>query len=108
MAKVRKGNRELTIDEHKVDSFISQGYDQINEDGNVIKKGNPVTLSDFKEECNSLRKEKKLLYHKLETTVAELEAVKNKNELLSAKITELETTVAELNDKIPATKKSSK
>lgn len=38
MAKVRKGNRELTIDEHKVDSFISQGYDQIDEDGNVIKK----------------------------------------------------------------------
>lgn len=108
MAKVRKGNRELTIDEHKVDSFISQGYDQIDEDGNVIKKGNPVTLSDFKEECNYLRKEKKLLYQELETTVAELEAVKNENKLLSSKITELETTVAELNDKISTTKKSSK
>ena len=49
MPRVRKGNRELTIEEHRLDAFLSQGYDQVDpETGKILKKGEPVTLTDFK------------------------------------------------------------
>lgn len=55
MSQVRKGNRILTIEPHKVDDYIARGYDHIDEDsGEVIKKGDPVSLADFKREYSSL------------------------------------------------------
>ena len=49
MSQVRKGNRILTIEPHKVDDFIARGYDLIEEEtGEVVKKGDPVSLADFK------------------------------------------------------------
>lgn len=92
MAKVKKGNRELTIDEHKVDSFISQGYDQINENGEIVKKGKPVTLNDFKSEYNSLKKENEKLVRKLETLKAENKELKTNLDKLNELIADLENS----------------
>lgn len=108
MAKVKKGNRELTIDEHKVDSFISQGYDVLNDDGAVIKKGKPVTLGDYKEECNSLKVENKRLSTELETATADLNTAQAENEELKLKIAELEKAVADLEKSTTVNKKPAK
>ena len=49
MSQVRKGNRILTIEPHRVDDYVARGYDHIDEEsGEVIKKGDPVSLADFK------------------------------------------------------------
>ena len=98
MAKVKKGNRELTIDEHKVDSYISQGYDQIDNNGNVVKKGEPVTLNDFKSEYNFLRKKNKAL-------IQELEALKAESKRLKTDFDELNEIIADLKNSSTADKK---
>ena len=48
MSQVRKGNRIITIEPHKVDDYVARGYDNIDEEsGDVIKKGDPVSLAAF-------------------------------------------------------------
>lgn len=76
MARVRKGNRELTVAEHKVDEFVSQGYDYISEEGAILKKGAPISLQDYKERY-----------------VEQLKEIKEKNkkiEIMDEKIMQLE------------------
>lgn len=78
MSQVRKGNRIITIEPHRVDDYVARGYDHINEEsGEVIKKGDPVSLADFKREYSSLKgqvKEKDARIVELETQNAELTA----------------------------------
>ena len=90
MPRVRKGNRELTIEEHRLDAFLSQGYDQVDpETGKILKKGEPVTLTDFKIKCAKLTKE-------LDSKNIELES---KNKELDSKNIELESKNKELENK---------
>lgn len=71
MSQVRKGNRILTIEPHRVDDYVARGYDHIDEDsGEVIKKGDPVSLADFKREYSSLKAQVK----EKDARIVELEA----------------------------------
>lgn len=91
MSQVRKGNRILTIEPHKVDDFIAHGYDLIEEEtGEVVKKGDPVSLADFKREYSSLKAQIK----EKDARIVELEA---QNADLTTKVEELEA-----NAKTPA------
>lgn len=84
MSQVRKGNRIITIEPHKVDDFIARGYDLIEEEtGEVVKKGDPVSLADFKREYSSLKAQIK----KKDARIVELEA---QNADLTTKVEELE------------------
>lgn len=91
MSQVRKGNRIITIEPHKVDDFIARGYDLIEEEtGEVVKKGDPVSLADFKREYSSLKAQIK----EKDARIVELEA---QNADLTTKVEELEA-----NAKTPA------
>lgn len=91
MSQVRKGNRILTIEPHKVDDFIARGYDLIEEEtGEVVKKGDPVSLSDYKREYSALKEKLK----EKDARIVELEA---QNADLTTKVEELEA-----NAKTPA------
>lgn len=91
MSQVRKGNRILTIEPHKVDDFIARGYDLIEEEtGEVVKKGVPVSLADFKREYSALKEKLK----EKDARIVELEA---QNADLTTKVEELEA-----NAKTPA------
>lgn len=91
MSQVRKGNRILTIEPHKVDDFIARGYDLIEEEtGEVVKKGDPVSLNDYKREYSALKEKLK----EKDARIVELEA---QNADLTTKVEELEA-----NAKTPA------
>ncbi|AJH77450.1 MULTISPECIES: hypothetical protein [Heyndrickxia] len=48
--KVRKENRVLHVPEGQVAKFLNQGYDQIDETGNIVKRatgGRMVTLQEY-------------------------------------------------------------
>lgn len=91
MSQVRKGNRIITIEPHKVDDFIARGYDLIEEEtGEVVKKGDPVSLADFKREYSSLKAQIK----EKDARIVELVA---QNADLTTKVEELEA-----NAKTPA------
>ena len=84
MSQVRKGNRIITIEPHKVDDYVARGYDNIDEEsGEVIKKGDPVSLADFKREYSSLKAQIK----EKDARIVELEA---QNTDLTTKVEELE------------------
>lgn len=73
--KMRKGNRVIHVNEGRVNSFLAQGYDQINEKGEIVKRatgGRTVNIAEYN------------------AVVEELEALKKENATLKAKITKLE------------------
>lgn len=72
---MRKGNRVIHVNEGRVNSFLAQGYDQINEKGEIVKRatgGRTVNIAEYN------------------AVVEELEALKKENATLKAKITKLE------------------
>lgn len=62
MAKVKKDNRILTVDNDRLQSFLAQGYDQIGEGGKVIKRatgGRNVTIQQYNKLAEQLEELKK-------------------------------------------------
>lgn len=73
--KMRKGNKVIHVEESRVNSFLAQGYDQVNERGEIVKRatgGRTVNIAEYN------------------AVVEELEALKKENAALKAKITKLE------------------
>ena len=61
MKKVRLGGRVLSVEDELVPRYLAQGYSVIDADGNVIKKGDIVTLDQALVEINRLSAENKKL-----------------------------------------------
>ena len=91
MAIVLKGNRQLTIEEHKVEDYVAQGYDYIDKCGNVLTKGDPITLTDYKREY--AKKEVK-------TKDSTLQEALNKVKTLESSVADKEAEIETLNAKI--------
>ncbi|WP_342538451.1 hypothetical protein MKY15_20620 [Sporosarcina sp. FSL K6-1540] len=73
--KIRKKNRVLHVETDRLVGFLNQGYDQIDEDGNVVKRatgGRTVSLPEY----NKVIDENEALKAK----VKELEAASKKAE----------------------------
>lgn len=50
MAIVRRENRQLTVQDDVVASYLIEGYDQIDVDGNIVKRatgGRMIPLAEF-------------------------------------------------------------
>lgn len=71
MAYVKKANRVLTVSKEAVSSYLKDGYDEIDEKGEVIKRatgGKTVSLAEYNkalEENETLKSEIKKLKAKL-------------------------------------------
>lgn len=74
LVKVKRLNKTLNIDDGRLDSYLLDGYDQIDEEGNVITRatgGRNVSLAEYNkalDEKDELEKENK----KLKSEVAKL------------------------------------
>ncbi|EEM02215.1 hypothetical protein bmyco0002_54950 [Bacillus pseudomycoides] len=81
VVKVKKLNKTLHIDEWRLDSYLLDGYDQIEEDGTIITRatgGRNVSLAEY----NGVLSEK-------DTLVAENEKLKSENSKLKAENSKL-------------------
>ncbi|MED4447441.1 hypothetical protein [Bacillus thuringiensis] len=81
VVKVKRLNKTLNIDEGRLDSYLLDGYDQIDEDGNIIARatgGRNVSLAEF----NGVLAEKDAL-------VAENDKLKSENSKLKAENSKL-------------------
>ncbi|UYG93191.1 hypothetical protein [Cytobacillus firmus] len=71
MAKVKKLNRVLTVEDSAVPSYLKAGYDEIDEKGEVVKRatgGRTVSIAEYNkvlDEVESLKAENKKLKTKL-------------------------------------------
>lgn len=74
VVKVKRLNKTLNIDKDRLASYLLDGYDQIDEDGNIITRatgGRNVSLAEYNkvlDEKDELEKENK----KLKSEVAKL------------------------------------
>ncbi|WP_029625967.1 hypothetical protein [Streptococcus sobrinus] len=74
VVKVKRFNKTLNIDKDRLSSYLLDGYDQIDEEGNIITRatgGRNVSLAEFNkvvEENEQLKDENK----KLKSEVAKL------------------------------------
>ncbi|MEK5038773.1 hypothetical protein [Sporosarcina sp. FSL K6-3457] len=92
--KIKKKNRILHVETSRLASFLNQGYDQIDEDGKVIKLatgGRTVSLPEH----NKVIEELEALTAELETlradgSGAELEKANEDIKALKAKVKKLE------------------
>ena len=88
--KMRKGNRVIHVEEGRVNSFLAQGYDQVNENGEIVKRatgGRTVNIAEYNAVVEELEALKASGVKKL---TAEIEALKKENATLKGKVTKLE------------------
>lgn len=79
MAFVQRANVILEVNDDFIDKYLAQGYNQVDKKGNVIKKGLPTSLNDYKLAYNELQKQVKVLEaenKELQDTITKLKAVK--------------------------------
>lgn len=73
--KVKRRNRVLTVDKYDVDTYLQQGYDQLDDNGEVEKRatgGRTVSLGEYNTALDEI--------DKLKAKVKELESALKKAE----------------------------
>lgn len=80
MKRVKLGGRELRIEDEAVAAFLQKGYSVIDDNGNVVQKGNVTTFNQAIEENNALRKENEALKAENADLKKKLSAAKKKAE----------------------------
>ena len=83
MARVKKLNRVLTVSDESVSGYLKDGYDQIDETGNILKRatgGRAVPVSEHNkalDKIETLEEELKAAQKALEKAQKELKAKKD-------------------------------
>lgn len=93
--KVRKKNRIKHVAANRVDAYLSQGYDQIDDDGKIVKPatgGRTISLAEHNKVLDELESLKKNPGNEddLSKALEEIEALKKENAALKGKVTKLE------------------
>ena len=85
MALVIKGNKQLTVAPEKVKEYLSIGYSEIDEKGEVLQVGEATDLKDIKAENDTL-KAKLAEYKDNIEKLDQLEALQAENADLKAQL----------------------
>lgn len=96
--KIRKKNRILHVESDRLTGFLKQGYDQIDELGNVVKRatgGRTVSLPEHNKVLEELQefKEKQRGSEELNKTLEENEELKKEVTTLKGKLTKAENAL---------------
>lgn len=94
--KVRKKNKIKVVNQNRVDAHLKQGYDQIDENGKIVKRatgGRTVSLAEYNKVLDELEELKKT---PADTSQEEIEALKKENATLKGKVTKLEKAAKEV------------
>lgn len=95
MAKVRKKNRVLTVSDSAVAVYLKEGYDEIDDSGEIVKRatgGKTISLADHNK---ALDKIKELEANQDDSA---LEALKKENTALKGQVTKLENAAKQKED----------
>lgn len=93
--KVRKKNKIKVVNQNRVAAHLKQGYDQIDENGEIVKRatgGRTVSLAEYNKVLDELEELKKTPSDIQE----EIEALKKENATLKGKVTKLEKAAKEV------------
>lgn len=93
MIQVQRGNKQLTIPETSLEQYLTMGYSQIDENGNVITPGDAVTTADIKAENKTLKAQLIKLQKENETLKSDKDKIAAENKTLTSEIEELKKSV---------------
>jgi cell shape-determining protein MreC len=92
MVKVRRHNRILEIPEGRLNAYLEQGYDQIDEEGNVVRRatgGRTISVAEYNKVVDELERLKNTDAQKeLEEAKKEIKALKAENTKLKKALEE--------------------
>lgn len=89
--KMKKTNRVLYVNKGQVDSYLKQGYDQISEKGEIVKRatgGRTISIAEHNKVLDEL--------DKVKADGGDEAEIKKENSALKGKVTKLEKELAEL------------
>lgn len=104
--KIRKKNRILHVEKGRLAGFLQQGYDQIDEQGNVVKLatgGRTVSLPEYNKVLEELQALKDS-----QSNSEELDKAHEENEELKKEITALKGKLTKAENAFEATKEPKK
>lgn len=87
MPKVMKGNRQLTVADEVLQDYLDKGYNEIDQDGKIIRTGKAITITECQERIKTLEQ----ALAQMGVTADELT---QQNLALSARIAEYEAAEA--------------
>lgn len=85
MTKVRRGGRELTVKDTDVSMFLEQGYDVIDDRGNVIEHAGPMDYKTSMKRIAELEARNADLVERLNEATADLAKVRKELKALQKK-----------------------
>ena len=74
---VRRGNVLLEANEDTLDKYLADGYDQVDEKGQIVKAGAPNDANALRKKYEEQKEEIRFLKEKVETLEKALEKAKN-------------------------------
>lgn len=101
MPKIKKGNRILNVADGRLKSYLKQGYDQINESGEVIQRatgGKNVSIGEYNRALTELKKLKETPFDTTELT-EEISKLKEENKKLKTENTKFKKDLEEKKEK---------
>ncbi len=93
MPKMKKGNRILDIDAGRVDAYLKQGYDQVDDAGKIVKRatgGRSISLQEHNKILAELEnlKNSDSAERNLEEAKKEIKSLKSENAKLKKSLDE--------------------
>ena len=75
MKLIRRGNVELSVADDMLKHYLNQGYNEIDNKGNIINSGIPNNFTDLKRAYSELEKENTKLKEKVDVLTKQVESL---------------------------------
>lgn len=89
MTRIKRGGRELLVNDAEVAEYLEQGYSVIDNKGNVITHGQAVTYEQAIAQAQALRQREKALTDSLKEANRKIVALETYNAMMQKEIEEL-------------------
>lgn len=87
MKLIRRGNVELSVADDMLKHYLNQGYNEIDDKGNIINSGTPNNFTDLKRAYSELEKENTDLKEKVSVLTKQVESLNDKLKAQNKKTT---------------------
>lgn len=99
MTRIKRGGRELLVNDNEVAEYLEQGYSVIDNMGNVITHGQAVTYEQAIAQAQTLRQREKALTDSLKEANAKIAALEADNAGMQREIEDLRGQLADKDGK---------
>ena len=108
MTRIKRGGRELTVDDSVVAEYLKEGYSVIDDHGNEITRGAAQNLSQAQRELAAERQRTTTLAAALDDAYRHIAELEDENKRLSAEIASMQADAEQPEEQKASRKASAK